>query len=73
MKSKWIFIISALALFSAHQANQQSHHLGHQSDSELPEYIRGPAMVHSDAPLASPSTHPMKANNHKSLRHKSSN
>ena len=39
MKYKWIFMICAVALFSAHQT--------HRTGAETPDYARGPAMVRS--------------------------
>jgi hypothetical protein len=59
--SRWIYMIAALTLFSAHQTRRQ--------DTDKPEYVRGPAMVH---PIMSPAP---AANVHakKSLRKKAQN
>jgi len=36
-KSRWIYMIAALTLFSAHQT--------HRNDTDKPDYARDPAMV----------------------------
>jgi len=59
--SRWIYMIAALTLFSAHQTRRH--------DTDKPEYVRGPAMVHPVMPPASAANARIKNSSLKKARH----